>query len=155
MCIPYLKNGRNPHILNLSPPLTLDPEWFAPHLAYTIAKMGMSMCVLGMSEELRDDKIAVNALWPRTLIWTAAMKIVAPGFDIMRGCRKPDILADAAYLMLKKSSSEYTGNFAIDDEVGFKGSFLINSFNLRLLPKPDSIILMNMPLIQVRNRYKI
>jgi citronellol/citronellal dehydrogenase len=116
-CIPYLKNGKNAHILNLSPPLSMEAQWFAPHIAYTIAKFGMSMCVLGMHEELRSDKIAVNALWPRSLIWTAAMKIVAPGPNVEKGCRKPEIMADAAYVMLSKPSDQYTGNFAIDDEV--------------------------------------
>lgn len=81
--------------------MAIDPEWFAPHLAYTMSKFGMSMCTLGMSEELKEEKIAVNAIWPRTLIWTTAIKIVAPGPNSKQGCRKADIVADAAYIMLR------------------------------------------------------
>jgi len=115
-CVPYLKKGKNPHILNISPPLNLNPRWFRDHVAYTMAKYGMSMCVLGMSEELRPDGIAVNALWPRTAIITAAMKMLG-GSDVDRQCRKPEIMADAAYVMLTRDSRNYTGQFAIDDEV--------------------------------------
>ena len=115
--IPYLRmssaEGRNPHILNLSPPLSLNPKWFKNNLAYTMAKYGMSMCVLGMSEEFRRDGIAVNALWPRTAIDTAALAMI-PGVDIAT-CRKPEILADAAYVILNRSSRDCTGNFFIDD----------------------------------------
>lgn len=117
--IPYLRKsseeGRNPHILNLSPPLSLNPKWFKNNLAYTMAKYGMSMCVLGMSEEFRRDGIAVNALWPRTAIDTAALAMI-PGVDLT-ACRKPEILADAAYAILNRNSRECTGNFFIDDEV--------------------------------------
>lgn len=117
--IPYLRKsaeeGRNPHILNLSPPLSLNPKWFKNNLAYTMAKYGMSMCVLGMSEEFRRDGIAVNALWPRTAIDTAALAMI-PGVDLA-ACRKPEILADAAYAILNRNSRECTGNFFIDDEV--------------------------------------
>jgi len=115
-CVPYLKKGKNPHILNISPPLNLNPRWFRDHVAYTMAKYGMSMCVLGMSEELRPDGIAVNALWPRTAIITAAMKMLG-GSDVDVQCRKPEIMADAAYVMLTRDSRNYTGQFAIDDEV--------------------------------------
>jgi citronellol/citronellal dehydrogenase len=115
--IPYLRKsaeqGRNPHILNLSPPLSLKPKWFKNNLAYTMAKYGMSMCVLGMSEEFRRDGIAVNALWPRTAIDTAALAMI-PGVDL-NACRKPEILADAAYAILNRT--DCTGNFYIDDEV--------------------------------------
>jgi citronellol/citronellal dehydrogenase len=118
-CIPHLrqsaKAGRNPHILNLSPPLSMKPRWFAPHVAYTMAKYGMSMCVLGMAEELRHDGIAVNALWPRTVIATAALNLI-PMADPKRG-RKPDIMADAAHVILTSNSRQRTGNFFIDDEV--------------------------------------
>jgi len=118
-CIPYLKQsaqaGRNPHILNLSPPLSMKAHWFAPHVAYTMAKYGMSMCVLGMSEELRADGIAVNALWPRTIIATAALNLIAMA-DPKRG-RKPEIMADAAYAILNRDARSTTGNFFIDDEV--------------------------------------
>ena len=117
--IPHLRksaeDGRNPHILNLSPPLSLNPKWFKNNLAYTMAKYGMSMCVLGMSEEFRRDGIAVNALWPRTAIDTAALAMI-PGVDI-RACRRPEILADAAYAILNRPSGQCTGNFFIDDEV--------------------------------------
>jgi citronellol/citronellal dehydrogenase len=117
--IPQLRKsaeeGRNPHILNLSPPLSLNPKWFKNNLAYTMAKYGMSMCVLGMSEEFRRDGIAVNALWPRTAIDTAALAMI-PGVDLS-ACRKPEILADAAYVILNRGSRECTGNFFIDDEV--------------------------------------
>ncbi len=116
-CIPHLKQADNPHILNLSPPLNLDPRWFAPHLAYTMAKYGMSLCVLGMSEELRHDGIAVNALWPRTPIATAAVQNLLGGAATIRGSRKPEIVADAAHVILTKESGTCTGNFFIDDEV--------------------------------------
>lgn len=117
--IPHLresaKAGRNPHILTLSPPLSMKAKWFKNHVAYTISKYGMSMCVLGMSEEFRRDGIAVNALWPRTAIDTAALAMI-PGVDTA-ACRKPEILADAAYVILNRSSVECTGNFFVDDEL--------------------------------------
>lgn len=117
--IPHLREsglaGRNPHILNLSPPLSMKPKWFKNNLAYTMAKYGMSMCVLGMSEEFRRDGIAVNALWPRTAIDTAALAMI-PGVDLST-CRKPEIIADAAYVILNRDSKECTGNFFVDDEV--------------------------------------
>ncbi|HEY6335295.1 MAG TPA: NAD(P)-dependent oxidoreductase [Alphaproteobacteria bacterium] len=114
-CIPYLKAARNPHILTLSPPLNLNPRWFAQHLAYTMAKYGMSMCVLGMAEEFRKDGIAVNALWPRTVIATAALQMI-PGVD-PRKARTPRIMADAAYAILGHESRKCTGNFFIDEDV--------------------------------------
>jgi citronellol/citronellal dehydrogenase len=114
-CIPHLKRASNPHILMLSPPLSMQPKWFAPHTAYTMAKYGMSMCVLGMSGEFRDDGIAVNALWPRTLIATAALAMI-PGVDPGQG-RKPEIVADAAHAILTRDSRACSGNFFIDDEV--------------------------------------
>jgi citronellol/citronellal dehydrogenase len=117
--IPHLresaKAGRNPHVLTLSPPLSMNPKWFKPHLAYTMAKYGMSMCVLGLSEELRRDGIGVNALWPRTAIDTAALAMI-PGVDTDY-CRKPDILADSAYVILNRPAATTTGNFFVDDEV--------------------------------------
>ena len=117
--IPHLRKsaaaGRNPHILTLSPPLSMKAQWFKPHVAYTMAKYGMSMCVLGMSEEFRRDGIAVNALWPRTAIDTAALAMI-PGVDTGY-CRTPEILADSAYIILNRTSSECTGNFFIDDEI--------------------------------------
>jgi len=116
-CIPHLKKAANPHILNLSPPLNLEARWFAPHLAYTMAKYGMSLCVLGMHEELRKDGIAVNALWPRTTIATAAVQNLLGGEAAIRGSRKPEIVADAAHAILTRDSRACTGNFFIDDEV--------------------------------------
>jgi citronellol/citronellal dehydrogenase len=116
-CIPHLAKSPNPHILNLSPPLNMDAKWFAPHVAYTMAKYGMSMCVLGMAEELRSQKIAVNALWPRTMIATAAVQNLLGGDASMAGSRKPEIMADAAHVILTKKSTEATGQFFMDDEV--------------------------------------
>ena len=107
------KDGRNPHILNLSPPLSMKPIWFKNHVAYTMAKYGMSMCVLGMAEEFKRDGIAVNALWPRTVIDTAALQMI-PGIDALAG-RTPQILADAAHIILIRDSKECTGNFFVDD----------------------------------------
>jgi citronellol/citronellal dehydrogenase len=115
--LPYLKKAANPHILNLSPPLNMEERWFAPHVAYTMAKFGMSMCVLGMAGELRRDGIAVNALWPRTTIATAAIKNLLGGDAAMRGSRTPAIMGDAAYVILNKPSREFTGQFCIDDDV--------------------------------------
>ncbi|MFX1392766.1 MAG: SDR family oxidoreductase [Promethearchaeota archaeon] len=117
LCIPYLKNSDNPHILNLSPPLNLNPTWFKNHLAYTMSKYGMSMCVLGMAEEFKKDGIAVNALWPRTAIATSAVKNLLGGEEAIKHSRKPEIVADAAYIILTKQSRECTGNFFIDDEI--------------------------------------
>ncbi len=117
--LPYLRQsaeaGRNPHILNLSPPLSMKPRWFAHHVAYTMAKYGMSMCVLGMSEEFRPFGIGVNALWPRTVIATAALNVI-PLADPKRG-RKPEIMGDAAHAVLSRDPRTCTGNFFIDDEV--------------------------------------
>ncbi len=117
LCIPHLKKADNPHILNLSPPLNMESRWFAPHVAYSMAKFGMSMCVLGMAEELRGSGIAVNALWPRTAIATAAVKNLLGGDGAMKRSRKPEIMADAAHAIFGRPSSECTGNFFIDDDV--------------------------------------
>lgn len=114
-CLPHLKRAANPHVLMLSPPLDMSPRWFAGHTAYTMAKFGMSMCVLGMAEEFRPDGVAFNALWPRTGIATAAIQFVLAGEEGMRRCRKPQIMADAAYAIFNKSAREFTGNFLIDD----------------------------------------
>lgn len=113
--IPYLENAKNPHILTLSPPLDMQEKWFAPHLAYTMSKFGMSLVVLGLAGELRDKKIAVNALWPRTTIATAAIKNLLGGDEMMRASRSPQIMADAAYAIFTKSAASFTGNFLIDD----------------------------------------
>ncbi len=117
LCIPHLKKSDNAHILNLSPPLNLDPKWFANNLAYTMSKYGMSFCVLGMAEELKKDSIAINALWPRTAIATAAVRNLLGGEQAVKHSRTPEIVADAAHIILTKPSSECTGNFFIDDEV--------------------------------------
>ena len=115
-CLPHLARSPNPHVLVLSPPLDLSPRWFAPHLAYTMAKYGMSMCVLGMAEELRDRGIAVNALWPRTLIATAALNLLG-GDAVARHGRTPEIVADAALAILRRAARSCTGHFFIDDDV--------------------------------------
>lgn len=117
LCLPYLLKAENPHILNISPPLDMSSKWFAPHLAYTMAKFGMSMCVLGMAEEFRQRGVAVNALWPRTTIATAAIRNLLGGEKVMQCSRKPEIMADAAHAILIRRSRECTGNFFIDEEV--------------------------------------
>jgi len=114
-CIPHLKNSSNPHILTLSPPLNMNPKWFAPHLAYTMSKYGMSLCTLGMAEEFKQEGIAVNSLWPKTTIATSAIAFNMP--EIYQACRKPQIVAEAAYLILTKGSKTITGQFFIDEEV--------------------------------------
>jgi len=116
-CIPHLEKAENPHILNLSPPLNMEAKWFAPHVAYTMAKFGMSMCVLGMAEELKPRKIAVNALWPRTTIATAAVRNLLGGEEMVQASRKPEIMGDAAHAILTRSSRVCTGNFFVDDVV--------------------------------------
>lgn len=118
-CIPHLAKAKNPHVLTLSPPLSIvnTPGWWGPHVAYTMAKYGMSLCVLGHSEELRSDGIAVNALWPRTVIATAAVQNLLGGDSTIRGSRKPEIVADAAHYILTQPSRSFTGRFLIDEEV--------------------------------------
>jgi citronellol/citronellal dehydrogenase len=115
--IPHLKKAHNPHILNLSPPLNMDPAWFAKHLAYTMSKYGMSMVVLGLAEEMRAHHIGVNALWPKTTIATAAVKNLLGGDFLMQRSRTADIVADAAFHILQRPSYECTGNFFIDEEI--------------------------------------
>ena len=115
-CIPHLLKAQNPHVLNISPPLNMETRWFAPHVAYTMAKYGMSLCVLGMAGEFKG-KIAFNALWPRTVIATAAVQNLLGGDTTIRGSRKPEIMADAAYVIFNRPASETTGNFYVDDEV--------------------------------------
>jgi citronellol/citronellal dehydrogenase len=116
-CIPHLKKSTNAHILNLSPPLNLNPRWFAQHLAYTISKYGMSMIVLGLAEELKPYRIAANALWPRTTIATAAVQNLLGGDALMQMSRTPEMVADAAVAILAKPATECTGNFFIDEDV--------------------------------------
>lgn len=124
--IPYLREAKNPHILTLSPPLNMNPQWFQNHVAYTMSKYGMSMCTLGMAAELKSAGIAVNSLWPRTTIATAAIAVNFPP-EIMRASRKPAIMADAAHVILTRGSRECSGNFFIDEEVLRKAG--INDFN--------------------------
>lgn len=115
-CIPHLKKAENPHVLNLSPPLNMEERWFSNHVAYTMAKFGMSMCVLGMAGEFRRDGVAFNALWPRTTIATAAIKYIVGGGDMMKRSRTPEIMADAAHGILTQPSRECTGNFFVDED---------------------------------------
>ncbi|MEP3673674.1 MAG: NAD(P)-dependent oxidoreductase [Hyphomicrobiales bacterium] len=115
LAVPYLKEAANPHVIMLSPPLDMSTHWFAPHVGYSIAKYGMSLCVLGFAGEFKRYGIGVNALWPRTTIATAAVGNLLGGDAMMQASRKPDILADAAHAMLMKNSKEFTGNFIIDD----------------------------------------
>lgn len=117
LCLPHLLKAANPHILNISPPLNLSPRWFAPHVAYTMAKYGMSLCVLGMAEEFRKQGVAVNALWPRTTIATAAIQNLLGGDALMRRSRVPEIMADAAHTILGRNSRDCTGHFFLDEEV--------------------------------------
>lgn len=116
-CIPHLRKGKNPHILHLSPPVNMQPKWFSSHLAYTLSKYNMSMIALGLSEELKNDQIAVNALWPRTTIATAAVKNILGGEALMNMSRSPEIVADAAYYILRRPSDSCTGHFFTDEEV--------------------------------------
>jgi citronellol/citronellal dehydrogenase len=119
LCLPHLARSSNGHILMISPPLNVEERWFAPHVAYSIAKFGMSLCVLGLAGELRSRGIAVNALWPRTVIDTAALRVAMAQYDNSerRRSRKPQIMADAAYVILSANSREFTGNFCIDEQV--------------------------------------
>jgi len=117
LALPYLRQSSNGHVLNISPPLNMKPRWFRDHVAYTMAKYGMSMCVLGMAEEFKGANIAFNALWPKTAIITAAMEMLGGGGDIAKQCRYPDIMADAAYIILTRSSRNFTGNFVVDEDI--------------------------------------
>ncbi len=119
-CLPHLKRAENPHILTLSPPLDMQAKWFSGHIAYSIAKYGMSLCVLGLSDELKKDGIAVNALWPRTTIATAAVQNILGGDKLMRMSRTPDIVADAAYLIFSQPAKTFSGHFLIDDTFLFE-----------------------------------
>lgn len=116
-CLPHLLHSANPHILNLAPPLNMLEKWFKDHVAYTMAKYGMSMCVLGMAAEFREQGVAVNALWPRTAIATAAIRNLLGGDEMMKRSRRPEIMGDAAHFILTRPSREFTGNFCIDDEI--------------------------------------
>ncbi len=116
-CIPYLKKSENPHILNLSPPINLSPFWVGKHLAYTMSKYGMSMVVMGLAQELKKSKIAVNSLWPKTIIGTAAIRNFPNGEQMIKQSRKPTVMADAAFAILSKPSDSTSGNYFIDEEV--------------------------------------
>lgn len=115
--LPHLMKAENPHILNLSPPLSMSAKWFGPHVAYTMAKYGMSMCVLGMAAEFKNEGIGVNALWPQTAIATAAVQNLLGGDEMVSRSRKPEIMADAAYLILTRPARQCSGNFFIDEQV--------------------------------------
>jgi len=116
-CVPHLRNGSNPHILTLSPPISLEPRWLGPHIGYTIAKYGMTLCALGFAEEFREAGIASNALWPRTLVATAAVQNLLGGDEAMARARKPEIYSDAAYAILNRDAGEYTGNAVLCEDV--------------------------------------
>jgi citronellol/citronellal dehydrogenase len=135
-CIPHLAKSTNPHILNISPPLNMQPRWFAGNVAYTMAKYGMSMCVLGMAEEFRPLKIAANALWPRTGIATAAVQNLLGGDEAVKHCRTPEIMADAAHAILVRPSTDCTGNFLIDEDV-LKAEGVTNFDRYSVVPGAD------------------
>ncbi len=116
-CVPHLRQAENPHVLTLSPPLSLDPKWAKSHVGYTLAKYGMSLCTLGMAEEFRDDGIAFNSLWPRTLVATAAVQNLLGGDEAMAKSRKPEVVADSAYAVFNRPSRECTGNFFLCEDV--------------------------------------
>jgi citronellol/citronellal dehydrogenase len=137
-CLPFLKRAPNPHVLMLSPPLDLDPRWFAAHTAYTIAKYGMSLCVLGMAAEFAPVGVAVNALWPRTAIATAAVSNVLAGEEGLKHCRKANIVADAAHLIFQKPARDFTGRFLIDDNF-LAGEGVTDFDSYRVDPTKDLI----------------
>ena len=148
-CLPFLRQASNPHVLMLSPPLDLAPKWFAGHVAYAIAKYGMSLCVLGLAEELKGAGIAVNALWPRTTIATAAIKNILGGQKVMRMSRTTDIVADAAHLVFRQPANAFTGNFLIDDtvlhEMGGVTNFAQYSVDPAMPLAPDFFVPENCP----------
>ena len=143
LCLPLLSKSDNPHILTLSPPPTLRADWFAPHLAYTLSKYGMSLCTLGLAEELRSRGVAVNSLWPKTMIATAAVENLLGGPAALGRCRKPAIVADAAHAILTRPSRSFTGHFCIDEEVlaelGVK-DFSAYAVDPTLDPAPDIFV---------------
>jgi len=148
-CLPFLRQASNPHVLMLSPPLDLAPKWFAGHVAYSIAKYSMSLCVLGLAEELKGAGIAVNALWPRTTIATAAIKNILGGQKVMRMSRTTDIVADAAHLVFRQPANAFTGNFLIDDtvlhEMGGVTNFAQYSVDPAMPLAPDFFVPENCP----------
>ena len=136
-CIPHLLKGKNPHILNLSPPLDMNPKWFSQTMAYTMSKFGMSQCVLGMAEEFKNDGIAINALWPHSVIATTAISNIVASDEAFPHCRKAEILADAAAIILSKNSKEFTGNFCIDDVLLTKEG--VTDFSIYRMNKSESL----------------
>jgi citronellol/citronellal dehydrogenase len=154
-CVPFLKRAPNPHVLTLSPPLDLNPRWFAAHLAYSLSKYGMSLCMLGMAEEYAEAGIACNALWPRTTIATAAVEFALGGPAMMRRSRKPEIVADAAHVILSRPARQCSGRFFIDDSVLYEagvrdlsaysvepgGALLADLFIARDSPAPPGVTL--------------
>lgn len=158
-CLPHLKRAANPHVLTLSPPLSLQPRWFAPHLAYSLSKYGMSLCMLGLAEEYRAAGIACNALWPRTTIATAAVEFALGGAAMLRRSRRPEIVADAAHVILTRPARECTGQFFIDDAVLYEagvrdfgpysvepgGPLLADLFIDRSLAPPPGVELQYLP----------
>jgi citronellol/citronellal dehydrogenase len=129
-CVPHLKQSANPHVITLSPPLNMDPRWLKGHVGYTLAKYGMSMCTIGMAEEFRDDGIAFNALWPRTIIATAAVQNLLGGEEAMARSRKPELVADAAHAIVTRPSRECTGNlFLAEDVLAEEGITDMNAYS--------------------------
>lgn len=164
-CIPHLRKSENPHVLMIAPPLDMKPRWFAGHTAYSLAKFGMSMCVLGMSAEFAEEGIAFNALWPRTAIATAAIEFALTGEEGLRHCRKPEIMADAAHAIFCKPAREFTGNFLIDDSLLYSegtrdfdtyrvvpsAPLLIDYFVPDDMPPPPGVVIeLNEPPLQER-----
>ena len=135
-CLPHLKKAGNPHVLMISPPLDMSSRWFRGHVAYTMAKFGMSLCVLGMAEEFKDEGIAFNALWPRTTIATAAIRFALGGDEAIRRCRTPEIMADAAYAIFAKPARELTGQFLIDDTSSTPRASGISRSTVSMRPSP-------------------
>ncbi len=148
-CLPHLKAADNPHIVMLSPPLDMNPRWFSGHVAYSMAKYGMSLVVLGLADELKDEAVAVNALWPRTTIATAAVNNLLGGEKLMRMSRKPEILADAAHLLFCQSAASFTGRFLIDDtflyEVGGVTDFDVYRVDPAVELAPDFFVPAGIP----------
>ncbi|MGH6814956.1 MAG: SDR family oxidoreductase, partial [Hyphomicrobiaceae bacterium] len=144
-CVPHLRAARNPHVLVLSPPLDMKAKWFGGQVAYSIAKFGMSLCVLGLAEELKPDGIAVNALWPRTTIATAAIGNLLGGEAVMRMSRKPEILADAAHLVFGQPAGSFTGNFLIDDTFLYESGGVRDFVSYRIDPAAELAICFFVP----------
>jgi citronellol/citronellal dehydrogenase len=143
LCLPLLEKSDNPHILTLSPPLQLRPEWFGSHLAYTLSKYGMSLCTLGLASELAPQGIAANSLWPKTMIATAAVENLLGGAAALGHCRKPEIVADAAHAILTRPSRSFTGQFCIDEDVlreAGVSDFSVYAVDPTKAPAPDIFV---------------